>query len=166
VAGLYAARAANADKVEGKTLAQVTASLTYANVHQVATSPLAGFGSLYPESVNGGQWGNFPGYGPVGFWKDALGVVNLTGLMCPYLESKGVYSCEDLTLGGSGAPFVTAFTLPVGFRPASRLVFAVAETDRAGRLDVQPDGRVQFEWSEGIDHSYVSLDGVRFIAGS
>jgi hypothetical protein len=162
VTGLYAARAANSDKVGGKTLAQVTASLTQATFHPVATSAQPIFGSLSPV-FNGGFWANYPGFGPVGYRKDASGVVTLTGLMCPfnYIVPSGSCSTGPTLAGG----YVTAFTLPAGFRPASRLVFSVVDTDRAGRLDVLPNGDVQFDWTANTIHGYVSLDGVSFRAG-
>lgn len=52
--------------------------------------------------------------------------------------------------------------LPLECRPRDRLVFAINQNERCGRLDVLPDGRVLY--IDGPLISWVSLDGVYFIA--
>lgn len=55
----------------------------------------------------------------------------------------------------------TIFTLPVGFRPLSRLMFAVIGSNALARLEIISSGEVQ--WSTvGAGSDWISLDGIVF----
>lgn len=60
---------------------------------------------------------------------------------------------------------LSIFILPKGFRPSKLLTFIVAShtgtSDLSGRIDVYPDGRVDFVSGNTF---FVSLNGVRFLA--
>ena len=95
-----------------------------------------------PTLQNG--WVNFgSGFNTVGYFKDSLGIVHLKGLV----------------RAGSG----TIFTLPAGYRPASRELHAVAtHPDEMGRIDVLTDGQVSMVKGK---NTWISLDGITFRAG-
>jgi hypothetical protein len=113
-------------------------------------------------NIGYGWKGYGAGFAPVGFSKDQLGVVHLSGLMCTaYLGT-----CTSTGTSGPGITFMTLFTLPVGYRPAARLVFQIHESDRSGRVDVAPTGEVIFAWTDGPTHAFVSVDGVSFPAAA
>ena len=90
------------------------------------------------------SWVNFGGaYATAAFYKDHLGIVHLRGLV------------KD----GIGPAI---FTLPAGYRPAVREIFAiVAGGDTFGRVDVDPSGAVE-RMTGSV--SYFSLSGVTFRA--
>ena len=63
----------------------------------------------------------------------------------------------------SGTLAVTAFTLPVGFRPAAIHVFSVSCESGTARLDVTTDGSVIVRsYSGSGSNALVSLSGIRF----
>lgn len=80
------------------------------------------------------------------FWKDAVGVVHLEGLLT----------------GGTG-PGASAvlFTLPTGYRPALSHQFAVIANNALGRVDVEPDGQVV--WRAGGTNAFLSISGITFL---
>lgn len=102
------------------------------------------------------------GYAPVSFRKDRLGWVHLTGLVCPGYVAKAGLVCGDITVSPGGMR--TIFTLPAGFRPGAISVHSVVDTNRSGRVDVLPDGQVQFLWPNNTQVQFVSLDGITFLA--
>lgn len=78
---------------------------------------------------------------PAAFWRDPMGWVHLRGLI------------KSGTIGN------VAFTLPPGFRPPLREVFAVLSNGAIGRVDVQADGQVI---PAAGNNTYVSLAGIHF----
>lgn len=71
------------------------------------------------------SWVNYgTGWASAGFYKDPMGWVHLRGLV------------------KSGTPPNVIFTLPPGFRPSVREVFATVSNDLIGRCDVAADGTV------------------------
>ena len=132
------------------------------SAHLVGSAGEPAFGSLAP--VSSFPWANYDrGYSPVSFRKDQLGVVHLGGLACPFAVLV-VSGCTTLT--SVAGDFTTVFTLPAGYRPATRTLFAASDTGRYGRVDVLPDGQVQFEWTPGQPHAWLGLDGVTFVAAA
>lgn len=83
-----------------------------------------------------------------------------------YCRRSGIVWLEGLTKGGASGS--TIMTLPAGFRPTNRLIFAapIGDPIQTGRIDVWPDGTVSHSggpagtWPTG----YVSLAGISFIA--
>ena len=69
------------------------------------------------------------------------------------------------TLDAGGGATATIFTLPAGFRPELRQMFAVASTaggvDAHGRVDVDTDGTVKAIAGSNV---FLSLDGITFRA--
>lgn len=93
--------------------------------------------------VNG--WANYGGgYYTCDYYRDANGFVHLRGL-----------------LQGSGATANLAFTMPVGYRPASRTIFGPMASGGPYRLDVESNGNVNL-----AHRSWISLEGVAFQAES
>lgn len=95
-----------------------------------------------------GTWVNFDSTRLARFCKDALGFVHLGGVI------------------RSGTINTTAFTLPLGYRPAyalagTRLSFAVDSNGAHGRLSVGSDGSVVPDIG---NNAFVFLDGVNFRA--
>ena len=158
VPNLFAGRAANADRLGGLTVAQVRAGaiLAASPTHLVGQPGEPSFGSwLF------GPWGDYgSGYSPVSFRKDQLGVVHVGGLGCPMDQT--LNQCGQVQ-NGAGS-LATCFTLPVGYRPAARTIFVVNDSDGFGRVDVLPDGEVQFQWPAQVFVSFVALDGISFVA--
>lgn len=105
---------------------------------------LVGSGGGEPAFQN--SWANYgstPGNTPLGFWKDALGVVHLSG---------------DIA-SGSGS---TVFTLPAGYRPVSSAVFPAVGDGAFGLLRVDPTGDVVVQ--AGAHTTYFSVNGISFRA--
>jgi hypothetical protein len=103
---------------------------------------------------NGWRWRNYGnGFQPVGFWKDAAGVVHLEGV-------------AEL-FGGSAGGQPPAFILPVGYRPANTRLFPVRSavdtnpfsTAVLRQVVVQPDGTVNPQLGGG---GIAPLDGINF----
>lgn len=100
-------------------------------------------GTNQPAFVNG--WINFgAGYNSAGFRKEKGGVVRLRGLV------------------KAGTPALAMFTLPVGYRPLTNILFGVHGSGSEGRIDVTTAG-VVLHVAGG--NSYIQLDGVTFVAG-
>lgn len=93
-------------------------------------------------------WSNYAsGYQPVQY-KKVGDLVFLRGLATSGSNAWGTYR--------------SIFTLPVGYRPAYRLIFAqVANANVLVRLDIVADGRVYWE-SGGAGSGWISLDGIVF----
>jgi len=90
------------------------------------------------------SWANYGGsYNPAGYFKDSMGIVHLRGLV-----RSGTAS--------------TIFTLPVGYRPDYRQLFATETSPNVnGRLDVDTSGNVIMY---GGSNAWFSLDGATFRA--
>jgi hypothetical protein len=67
--------------------------------------------------------------------------------------------------GGTPTAGDVIATLPVGFRPTSDLVFAVAtgSVDAFGRVDVQSDGDVVWRAGNTTETDHTSLSGIAFM---
>lgn len=88
-------------------------------------------------------WVNYgPATAPAGYWKDALGVVHLQGLI------------KSGTVGSA------AFTLSPGFRPDFQHVFSSVSNGVIGRVDVFADGTVVPVLPSS--NVWVTLDGISF----
>lgn len=85
----------------------------------------------------------FPGY-----WKDAFGIVHLTGAI-----GKAGGSAGDLL-----------FTLPTGYRPAGKLQFATSNTvdTSVAVITIDTDGTVTL--TDFLATDQLSLDGISFRA--
>lgn len=123
-------------------------------IHEVGAAgqvPYAGGMRAY----NGSPFGN------LSYYKDATGVVHLTGLAC---EDSGTGCTSGISL--SGTQFI--FTLPAGFRPSRQLVFTTLSAAGANyfhtRIDVTTDGVVKMVAPPTGGGDWVSLDGVSFLA--
>jgi uncharacterized protein YjbI with pentapeptide repeats len=77
--------------------------------------------------------------------KNKLGVVHLTGLV----------------KGGTVGAYTPIFTLPVGYRPAWRLMFVSISNNAIARIDVNTDGVVSMAAGSNTG---VTLDGITFKA--
>lgn len=90
------------------------------------------------------SWANFGGsYNTAGYFKDALGIVHLKGLIA------------------SGTLQQAAFTLPAGYRPAGTEVLTGTSNGGYGQVRVNSSGQViPFSGS----NAYYSLDGLTFRA--
>ena len=110
-------------------------------------------------------WASFGANYPVTYWKDAFGVVHLSGGLKNGTVSEGIAS-------------VPIFTLPAGYRPALVQYVPVVSTEGGpGYLPVagaylEICGKASFcDGLEGdvavfgADNYYVSLDGITFRAG-
>jgi hypothetical protein len=166
VKNLYSDRSATTDGLSSSALRQVERSIASGTkVRLVGAAGEPAFVRRQPFDLPEG-WTNYGnGFAPVSFRKDPLGVVNLGGLLCPGGIAGASMRC--VTFGG-GVPgtsdFITVFTLPEGYRPATRRLFTVSDTERSARIDVLPTGDVSFQWVSGVTHSYISLEGISFVA--
>lgn len=98
-------------------------------------------GAGQPAFTN--SWVNFGStYYTAGFFKDALGYVHLRGLI------------KNGTVG------ISAFTLPVGYRPTGTMFFNVLSNGAAGAVEVAINGDVSPKTPS--NNTYVSLDGITF----
>jgi len=108
--------------------------------------------SVFPP-ING-YWANYGnGFAPAGYYKDALGIVHLRGVV----EGQGTDGCVPAVI----------FYLPQADWPAKNLIFAVSRhttSDDVSRVDVVPDGSVIVRADVGHTYRY-SLDGIAFRAG-
>lgn len=92
------------------------------------------------------SWVNYgSGYNDAKYRKDALGYVNIKGLV----------------KSGTISTTLPIFTLPAGYRPAQRYLFNAQSNGALGRVDVDTDGKVIPLTG---NNAWVSLDGIRFLA--
>ena len=91
------------------------------------------------------SWADLAGYQGAEYSKDADGFVHIRGVV-------------DSGTVGSGTGI---FTLPLGFRPALKEIFAVDSVSAHGRVDVDIDGTVDVIVGT---NTYVSLSGITFAA--
>lgn len=104
--------------------------------------------------ATGASWVNFAqGYAPVGYFKDAAGVVHLQGA--------ALFTPDADYCGDNCGP---VFYLPPGYRPTDGIHEAIVYTGNGTfqYLDVHPNGAVH----PGDGTLYVALDGVSFRAGT
>ena len=91
------------------------------------------------------------GFANAAYRKDTGGVVRLRGVV------------RSGTFDASGGAAGTIFTLPLGFRPEARAMFAAPSvgggTDAYGRVDVKPTGEVVAIFGTS---TFIGLDGVAF----
>ena len=85
-------------------------------------------------------------YGGAKYYKDALGLVHLQGLI-----KSGTTT--------SGTAF---FTLPAGYRPGVRLIFPVTSNNAIARVDIQTNGDVTA--NAGVASNWVNLSNIVFRA--
>lgn len=95
------------------------------------------------------NWADYGGgFTGGGYWRDALGLIHLRGL---------VQTSVGRAVGA------TIFTLPVGFRPSAQELFAVniGTTGTHGRVDVAATGQVYIQTALAAS-DFVSLSGIVF----
>jgi hypothetical protein len=170
--------AVNAGKVQDGTLQEV--DLKKIPWQNVATStateggpdpcdgtpPATGMfcGALAATTINLHPWQNYGnGYQTARFFRDAAGIVHVEGLV------------QHPSPGIAFSNFDAVFILPVGFRPASSLDFAVDCKElnnengnsivEHGRIDVFSDGKVNYGGFDNCNRNdYISLNGIDFRA--
>ncbi|MFD2522899.1 Kelch repeat-containing protein [Emticicia soli] len=77
-----------------------------------------------------------------------------------YKDNESVVHLKGFLKNGVTTQNTILFTLPLGYRPTEIRVFTVASGDGTfGRIDVHPNGNVQFY--SGVN-TYLSLDGISF----
>jgi Tfp pilus assembly protein PilE len=130
------------------TIRNNTVCATVYAVNSAGTSP---FGSacitipLYTPMVLQNGWGDYnTGFASSAYTKTSGGLIVLKGLI------KGGTAVADSNIA----------VLPVGYRPANTLMFAVSTNSTTGRLDIRPDGTVRFEVGS---NAWFSLDGINFM---
>ena len=133
------------------------ASNTKPKVHVVGAAGEAAYQNSW-KGYNG------PPFGNASFYKDSSGVVHLSGLTCSE-NSQDPTVCTSGTLIGATVPI---FTLPVGFRPASQLLFTTLSYGGSNyehtRIDVTTAGVVELISPPNGGENWVSLDGISFLA--
>lgn len=73
----------------------------------------------------------------------------------------GLVSLKGLIKNGTMTAGLPIATLPSGFRPAGRILFASYATNAYARVDIDPSGQIQYEAGS---NAYLSLDGLTFYA--
>jgi hypothetical protein len=146
----------------GVTCAASERKLTWASnlkpkVHQVGAVGEPAYQSDW-KAYNGPPWGN------ASFYRDAAGVVHLSGLACS--KKFGNPSlCEVGYLIGGTSPI---FTLPAGFRPARQLLFTTLSFGDSqywhARIDITTGGVVELIAPPNGGDDWVSFDGISFLA--
>lgn len=100
----------------------------------------------------GANWSAYPGFMAPGYYKNAAGEIKLRGL---YKATAGVGATSTLAV------------LPAGYRPNAILSFTcmanVAGADAQARVQVDTAGNITL-FPAALINSYVSLDGVSFLA--
>jgi len=92
------------------------------------------------------SWVQYPGFSPATFTKFPDGMVKVKGLIT----------------NGTVTPGTVIATLPVGYRPSSSLIFAVAAANAVGRIDINGDGTIVA--MNYISNNWTSLDSISFFA--
>jgi hypothetical protein len=105
-----------------------------------------------------GAWCNWTTYDSAhaspGYYKDSAGAVHLQGRVTA--------TSGSVSICGDHAEDYTMFTLPEGYRPAKKRVFAVVEGSYIGRVNIEPDGDVRYE---SLNSNWnLQLDGINFRA--
>jgi hypothetical protein len=102
-------------------------------------------GGITVYSSEGTDWG------PGRFRRDGAGCVHLDGLL----------------LTASGAPpFLRVFTLPVGFRPATRQLFSILADSNAppSQIEVLPNGEVNIVYASTAGGRFLFMSAITFMA--
>lgn len=100
-------------------------------------------------------------------WQDAIisGFSTMTTFSVPRFRKKnGVIYLEGVITGGTvqATPYLF-FTLPLGLRPSSKLVFSVMHTNNTiGRVDVNNDGKVYGVLYNNAAGVGLSFNGISF----
>jgi len=121
-------------------------------------SPLteaAGFGNKHAVTFQNG-WVNYgSGFPPCTYWKDAMGIVHLEGLV------------------QGGTINATVFTLPAGYRPgvlsgAGSIMFATTQATPVSICDLRIDynGNLAQSGSPAGSNGWLNLNGIQFDSGS
>lgn len=98
-----------------------------------------------PTLLNG--WMNYDAtYAPAGYWKDAMNIVHLSGMI----------------KSGATAAETVIFSLPVGYRPASSEKFFTVSLNAICTIDIYSNGNVVIR--TGANAGWVSLSGITFRA--
>lgn len=110
------------------------------------------------KAYNGAPFGN------LSYFKDASGVVHLTGLACQRNDENGGLCTSGQLIGGNQDIFI----LPTGFRPRAQQVFTTLSAGQGNylhaRVDVTTTGVVQVIAPPTAGLDWVSFDGVSFLA--
>lgn len=80
-----------------------------------------------------------------------------------YQDANGITHLEGVIKSGTATANTVLFTLPAGYRPAARQIFAVASNDLFGAVQVSVNGDVQILAGSNV---YLALDTVAFISGA
>jgi hypothetical protein len=132
--------------------------------HEVGTLPEPTWGT----SPSACYWGNWDTGAPVhnsaGFLRDRFGFVHLKGLVDA--DDGATYNCDFSSFPRESR----IFSLPAGYRPARRNVFATITNGALGRVNVDgPEvfavlgpGAVSVQASEVNAKEWLSLDGISF----
>ena len=92
-------------------------------------------------------WANYGGsYTPAGFTKNSDGVIILRGMV---KKASGTL-VQNEVIG----------TLPVGYRPAQRIIFQISSGSTDGRIDINSSGDIKVY---AANPGWLSLDGIMFI---
>jgi len=115
--------------------------------------PAGGVAAAPPEPWQGlslaAGWGNYGSpYDAAGVRRDSAGRVYLRGLVT---RTDGLPP-DDSPIG----------TLPAGYRPAKRLIFAALGNNSIVRLDVLPNGQVLRMAGAASEKDYTSLETISF----
>lgn len=107
---------------------------------------IAPTGNFLPATLGNG-WSNYGDtYAPAGYRMSPASIVELRGLV----------------RGGTVEWTTPMFTLPIGYRPRHRLLFATSTGNAThGRVDIDPNGNV---YPVDGNNAWFSLDTVRFLA--
>jgi hypothetical protein len=145
----------------GATCAAGEKKLTWASNSKPKVHVVGAAGE--PAYQNGWMGYGAP-FGKASFYKDSSGVVHLTGLTCSE-SSQDATVCTSSTLIGGTVPI---FTVPVGFRPASQLLFTTFSYGGNNylhtRIDVTTAGVVELISPPDGGENWVSFDGISFLA--
>jgi hypothetical protein len=75
----------------------------------------------------------------------------------------GIVYLRGTISGGTATAGTVLFTLPTGFRPASRLLFATISSTALGRVDVLANGDVEIRLGSS---TFLVLNGISFPVGA
>ncbi len=162
-AGAKAASAASADDantLDGKDSSEF-AKAGSEPWREVGTTGQPAFGKGLQSTP---MWENFDtAHNKAGFYKDSIGIVHIKGVV-KWINNTGNSGTVQLACDSSDA----VFTLPQGYRPATREVLLTVGNDTPIRANVDRNGGVYpcnqtRDWSGG---DWLSLDGISFRAAN
>jgi hypothetical protein len=106
-----------------------------------------------------------PPFGNLSFFKDASGVVHLSGLACRVSFADPSACVSGTAFGGTQR----IFTLPAGFRPGTQQLFTAMTSGQTNyyvtRVDVTTAGVVELVTPPTGGEDWISFDGMTFLAG-